>query len=243
MRDFFVFGDSPIFARGNPYILYLLLFFSIFISTFAILKDREKKHMKKFLFFIIGVLMSLSLTSCVAAYGAVDSTTGDVDYEIVITNGQPYYYNGAIVYYLYNGWYYYPYWYDNRPYLRPYHRPFAYGHRLPPMRPRHGDIGRGHHHHPGTGAHHPRPHRPGGVGWHRPHNPGVGSGGHRPHNPGVGGSRPHSPRVGGTRPHTPSRSGVSPRPSSPRMGGSPRVGRPSSTRSGGGGGGHFGHRR
>ena len=192
--------------------------------------------MKKLLLILFVVVSSLSLTSCITeAY----ATTGiyNEDIEIVVRYGTPYYYDNVLVYYYYNGYYFYPYSYNNtwrfhrysRPLPPPRHHTHPYTSRPPKHHP-HGDghHGNGHHgngHYGNGGNHHG-----GGMGNHgnRP-NPQHGNGGH--------GTRPqihqHSGGFGHgghmSRPSTP------PRQSNPSMGrGSMGSQRPS---------GHFGGRR
>lgn len=73
---------------------------------------------------VFGLMMLMSLTSCYTADAVVcDEPTVDV----VIKYGTPYYYNGSIVYYVYDNYYYYPhyngtrwYYYRDRHPIRPY---------------------------------------------------------------------------------------------------------------------------
>ena len=80
--------------------------------------------MKKILVFLMGLVMSLSLSSCVTAVHAQDDTyfNGEVDAYIVITYGTPYIIDDMVQYYFYRGWYYYPYWYNNSYYFHRYRR-------------------------------------------------------------------------------------------------------------------------
>jgi hypothetical protein len=240
--------------------------------------------MKKYLYILfIGLMMSLSLSlsSCEVYSHATtmddiyyeaqaDMVRSDVDFNIVIRYGTPYYYEGTLLYYLYNGLYYYPFYYDDYWYVRVYRRPFDYLGYRPYFRPHRYDyrFEPGHHrgfdrppvrphgNRFGQGSHQPRPHhdaRPGNGN--RPQ-PGVRPGNNGNHNPrpdvrptrpsnrnGFGnGSRPSTPSRSITpRPSTPSRS-ITPRSSSP----APRISSPSSgggSRSGGSSGGRFGGRR
>jgi predicted small secreted protein len=81
--------------------------------------------MKKILLFLVGVAMSLSLTSCVTAVHAQDDiySDGEVDATVVISYGTPYIVNGLIEYYAYRGWYYYPCWTGDSYYFHRYRRP------------------------------------------------------------------------------------------------------------------------
>lgn len=85
--------------------------------------------MKKLLFCILTSLCLL-FSSCITSTYA-ETEVGNEDITVVIRYGTPYYYNGALVYYLYNGYYFYPYTYRNHIYYHRYNRP------LPPPR-RHG---------------------------------------------------------------------------------------------------------
>lgn len=146
--------------------------------------------MKKIIaLFAFAAMLLMSLTSCVTGNAAVcDEPTVDV----VVRYGTPYYYNGAIVYYVYDGYYYYPHyngsrWYyyrDKRP-IRQHHRGWVNPGTQRPHKPNgghhsHGNWtvkpNRGSHH--GNGGHISRPNggRPSGSGRH------SGSGG-RPSTP------------------------------------------------------------
>ena len=86
--------------------------------------------MKKIMtFFVALVLMTVTLTSCCTSSAAVttsvetvdDVYTGNsIDYTFIITNGRPFYVDGVISYYFYNGIYYYPYIYNGVRCLHPY---------------------------------------------------------------------------------------------------------------------------
>ena len=86
--------------------------------------------MKKIMtFFVALVLMTVTLTSCCTSSAAVatsvetveDVYTGTtVDYTFIIANGRPFYVDGVISYYFYNGIYYYPYIYNAVRCLHPY---------------------------------------------------------------------------------------------------------------------------
>ena len=49
-------------------------------------------------------LMSFSLSSCSAGVSSVDDTP---EISVVVSNGAPYFVDGMVVCYYYNGWYYY----------------------------------------------------------------------------------------------------------------------------------------
>ena len=175
--------------------------------------------MKKILVFLMGLVMLLSLSSCVTAVHAQDDTyfDGEVDATVVISYGTPYIVNGLIEYYAYRGWYYYPCWTGDSYYFHRYRRPLPPEHfrtwyrpiprnhvyHRPPHHNRH-DI----HHRP----HSPRPnHRPAQAPQHRQHTPNInnnrggmhkGPQGGRPHGNMGGrpsGSHGSSTRMGGRR--------------------------------------------
>ena len=116
--------------------------------------------MKKIMTFIISLVIALSMSSCYAQYdyAIVDDDVyqeeyydyevrSNVDFNLVITYGVPYYYHGSLLYYIYEGLYYYPFYYHNYWYVRAYSRPYYYGYR-PYFRPHHYDyrFRPGHHH-------------------------------------------------------------------------------------------------
>lgn len=204
--------------------------------------------MKKFILSIIfGIGILFSMSSCAVSTYAQDEIYYDVDDDIsiVIRYGTPYYFEGSILYYSYNGWYYYPYYLNNSYYYYRYSRPLPpprHGHRFVP---RHGDRPHyygGHHHNHHFDRHHgnDRGHIDSG---HIHHNGGIQNG-----RPNIGGSRNHGfnrPNNGGVRPSVRPRFNGGNRGSvSPRMngGGSMRshggVSRPSM-----GGGHRYGGRR
>ena len=126
--------------------------------------------MKKLLMLIIGILMMVSLNSCgVYSYATTqddiyveaeaDVVYTNVDFGVVIRYGTPYYYNGDLLYYIYNGLYYYPFYYDNYWYVRVYRRPFSHLYHRPYFRPRHYDMRFEPGRHPGfDNSPRPRPH-------------------------------------------------------------------------------------
>ncbi len=178
------------------------------------------KILNKILVMALLMVSSFSLASCFGTYGEVryhstddqyevTSAGPNVDYEIVVRYGTPYYYQGDLIYYLYNGMYYYPYYYNNYWYFRtyrvlpypsrPWYRP-SFG------RPHRGDI---RHHHSGydRGGHHGRPGAGPGRGHGRhdgggQHHPRFGGAGHNPgqHNPGAQPGRRPDARPQGNRP-------------------------------------------
>lgn len=81
---------------------------------------------------LISVLfLSFGLSSCDTTYAGVDSNQeallDNIDINLIVRNGTPYYYNGYLNYYFYRGLYYYPIYYNNYWYFRAYHRPFRRG--------------------------------------------------------------------------------------------------------------------
>ena len=132
--------------------------------------------MKKIISIILGLVMCISLTSCVTT--AYAQTDDDVDVNVVVTYGTPYYdANGLLLYYIFRDLYYYPYYYGNRWYFRHYVKP------LPPRTYR--AVPRDFYNH--------RPH----VTHHKPSmngNRGIGN-----HRPSRGNMRPSTPRSS-TRP-------------------------------------------
>jgi hypothetical protein len=166
--------------------------------------------MKKILTIIFGLMMMLSFSSCevythattqddIYVEAEADVVRSNVDFNVVIRYGTPYYYEGSLLYYLYNGLYYYPFYYDNYWYVRAYRHPFAHIYHRPHFRPHRYDYRFRPNHHPGFGnnGHINRPHHPGG-----PHRPDVRPGGNRPHRPDVrpGDNKPHRPNGDHGRP-------------------------------------------
>ena len=106
---------------------------------------------RKFLTLLIGLMMLLSLNSCdVYTYATTqddiyveaqaDVVRSNVDFNIVIQYGTPYYYNGSILYYIYKDLYYYPFYYNNYWYVRAYRRPFNHLKYRPYFRPHRYDY-------------------------------------------------------------------------------------------------------
>ena len=90
----------------------------------------------KLLYLISLICLSLTLYSCDATYAGVSSSPqcddqevfdNKVSYNIIVQYGTPYYYNGYLNYYFYEGLYYYPVYYNNYWYFRTYRRPFTRG--------------------------------------------------------------------------------------------------------------------
>lgn len=107
--------------------------------------------MKKIILSLVfGVIAMLSMNSCITpAYSqdvAVSESNGEVNVDLIIRYGTPYYFEGSLLYYLYDSWYYYPYRYNNMWYYYRYSRPFPvhHGYRFTPYpnhRPYHIDRG------------------------------------------------------------------------------------------------------
>ena len=86
--------------------------------------------MKKIMTLLVAlVLTSLTLTSCCPTSAAVATSVetvdevyagATIDYTFIITNAHPFYVDGVISYYFYNGIYYYPYIYNGVRCLYPY---------------------------------------------------------------------------------------------------------------------------
>ena len=141
--------------------------------------------MKKIMtFFVALVLTSFTLTSCcttsAAAVTSVETVDDiyagtTIDYTFIIANARPFYVDGLISYYFYNGIYYYPYVYNGVRCLHPY----RYAHRRgyvhvpprgyrPPRRWIHRDDRHHFYHQPNLPPHHrPRiqPNRGGSSGF------------------------------------------------------------------------------
>lgn len=93
--------------------------------------------MKQKLIYLISIIcLSLTLYSCDTAYYGVSSNpqyndeevlNNKINYNIIVQYGTPYYYDGYLNYYFYEGLYYYPVYYNKYWYFRTYRRPFRYG--------------------------------------------------------------------------------------------------------------------
>ena len=129
--------------------------------------------MKKIMmFFATMVITIIAFTSCyttstavVSSVEAVDDIYNNtaIDYTFIVTNAQPFYVDGRISYYFYNGIYYYPYIYNGVRCLHPYRyvKPRGYVH-VPPKcyRPDRRWMYRNeryHFHHRPNVSHHHRP--------------------------------------------------------------------------------------
>lgn len=90
----------------------------------------------KVIYLISLICLSLALSSCDTTYAGVSSNQqydeqevfdNKINYNIIIRYGTPYYYNGYLNYYFYEGLYYYPVYYNSYWYFRTYRRPFTRG--------------------------------------------------------------------------------------------------------------------
>lgn len=141
--------------------------------------------MKKIMtLFVVMVLTTTAFTSCCTTSAAVVSSveavddiyTGTtIDYTFIITNAHPFYVDGMISYYFYNGIYYYPYIYNGMRCLHPYRyaQPRGYVHVPPrgyrPERRWMHRYDRHHfHHHPNMMQHHRPITQPNRGGYSRP---------------------------------------------------------------------------
>ena len=57
---------------------------------------------------VIGIVTLFTLSSCVTGAYAQEIEIGNNDAKLIITYGTPYFYDGVLVYYNYNNFYYYP---------------------------------------------------------------------------------------------------------------------------------------
>ena len=141
--------------------------------------------MKKIMMlFVVLVLTTTTFTSCCTTSAAVATSVETVDdiyagttidYTFIITNARPFYVDGVISYYFYNGIYYYPYIYNGVRCLHPYRyvqrRGYVHvpprGYR-PPRRWMHRDDRHHFYHQPNLHHHRPRvqPNRGGSSGFH-----------------------------------------------------------------------------
>lgn len=196
--------------------------------------------MKKLFIFLVSIGMALSLTSCVStAYAQTDevyTTTSDdnVNVEVVISYGVPVFdETGFVMYYLYKGWYYYPYWITDRYYFHVYRHPLGMDYYRRWYRPVPRDFHRRFHYDRTPRVH--KPHHSGRIhhdgGRMRPH-----GNTHRPH------VDNHRPNVNHNRPiPNMNRGGNMHRGGS--MGGNRPMTQPRSSTRSSGGGGHFGGSR
>lgn len=142
--------------------------------------------MKKIMtLFVALVLTTTIFTSCCTTSAAVATSVetvddiyagNSIDYTFIITNAHPFYVDGVISYYFYNGIYYYPYIYNGVRCLHPYRyvqrRGYVHvpprGYR-PPRRWMHRDDRHRFYHQPNLPHHRPRA-QPNRGGSSRPNN-------------------------------------------------------------------------
>ena len=147
--------------------------------------------MKKLFIFLVSIGMALSLTSCAStAYAQTDevytTSYSNVNVDVVISYGVPVYDEADFVlYYLYKGWYYYPYWITDRYYFHIYRHPLGMDYYRRWYRPVPRDFHRHFHYDRVPRAH--KPHHSGRIhhdgGRMRPYNGNIHnrpSVGHRP---------------------------------------------------------------
>ena len=170
--------------------------------------------MKKLFVFLVGLVAVFTLTSCVStAYAQSDDvyTSENVNVKMVITYGTPFIVDDMIMYYVYNGCYYYPYWTNGmyclhvyrypitmdyyRRYYRPVPRDFYRHHRYNPTPRRHRLDGHYYQHNDRT-HHSDRPHTIGRPNHNHNGNMNRPS---TPHHNGGHMDRPHSPQRSSTR--------------------------------------------
>lgn len=158
--------------------------------------------MKKLKILFIALLMMFTFSSCetytytttqddIYTETTVDIVRSNVSFDIVIRYGTPFYYEGSLLYYIYDGLYYYPFYYNNYWYVRAYRRPFTHLDRRPYFRPHRHDY-----------RFSPGQYR----GFDRPRNTGI----HRPATP-----NRHNGRYENNRPHG-SRPDIQPRRANPQ---------------------------
>ena len=91
--------------------------------------------MKKYLAILLIGFIHMLCTSCAASTYA-ETVVYDEDVQIVIHYGTPYYYGNTLAYYIYNGYYFYPYRYNNTWRFHRYSRPLPpprHHYRRPPL--------------------------------------------------------------------------------------------------------------
>ena len=145
--------------------------------------------MRKFLFFIVSLVFCACLGSCVMTASAQsgEEFVVESDVSMVVRVGTPYYnVDGMLVYYIYRGMYYYPFYSNGRYCFHRYVRPVPRH-----LRHRYVPVGVGNRHRNGHGgSFRPNGHRNGGSIGNRPPVGGHGV-------PNVGGSHRGAPRGGG----------------------------------------------
>ena len=191
--------------------------------------------------FILSILICIGVSSCststyVQPYVDDVAIPTEITYTTVVTYGIPYYFNGIISYYVYNGIYYYPYIWHNHWYVHPYThvQPHGFIHR-----PHHGFVPEHRWKRPAHFRHdnNPRHHRT--DMYYRPHiRPNVKPEGNRPSvtpnrpNTRPNGYRPSSTRTTVTRRTAPVTRSVTPQRSTVNRSSSSRVGSAPASRGG-----------
>lgn len=81
--------------------------------------------MKKILSILAALMICFSLSSCITtAQAQIDDMYDTYDVNLVVTYGIPHYNTeGLVLYYFYRDIFYYPFFHNNRYYLRPYRKP------------------------------------------------------------------------------------------------------------------------
>lgn len=100
--------------------------------------------MKNLIYLLVAALFSLSAVSCgTYAYSQEvydnEVVVSNDNVSIIITQGTPVYYEGHLHYYIYNNLYWYPFWYENYWYFRPYRTIYPWGYDFH-FRPHHSDY-------------------------------------------------------------------------------------------------------
>lgn len=191
------------------------------------MKELLINNVKK-IFLTLTILLTLTfcISSCeTTTYVTSDDTYIDdsqyevrsnIGFDIIIRYGTPYYYRGNILYYLYDGLYYYPYWYNDYWYIKVYSKPINHFR----FRPNPYDY----RFRPGVYRGYGRPHYRPNYHMNRPHSPRPHNGHmnrppqHRPHNGNVN-RPPHNRPNSGNHGNMSRPQQNHPHNSSPRMGG------------------------
>lgn len=100
--------------------------------------------MKNLIYLLVAALFSLSAVSCGTYAYSQEVYDNEViisndNVSIIITQGTPVYYEGHLHYYIYNGLYWYPFWYENHWYFCSYTRIYPWGYDFH-FRPHHSDY-------------------------------------------------------------------------------------------------------
>ena len=118
--------------------------------------------MKKIFYsLLISVIALVTLSSCYAM--SDDGVMSSIDYNVIISNGYPYYRDRRVIYYHSND-YYYPHYNNGHRYFRRYYRPLPPPRRHRPPQPRFDRIQPKAPNHGSFGNMHRRPHMNNNVG-------------------------------------------------------------------------------